>query len=156
LDPVYSVYSDSAYTNLLGTASLEVVDPTDPTAHNRDMVATISNISPAVDVGILYVQFVGSTGNLGYLNAMQIESSATMLAGDYNGNGTVDAADYVAWRKNPSAFGGPGGYGIWRANFGRMAGAGSELAGGTVVPEPASWMIAMGAAIGQFWISRRR
>jgi VCBS repeat-containing protein len=51
------------------------------------------------------------------------------LTGDYNNNGTVDAADYVLWRnggplQNESAT--PGtvtaeDYGIWRANFGRAA-----------------------------------
>ena len=41
--------------------------------HNRDQVATISNLSPQTS-DILYVQFVGSTGNLGYLNDMQIEA----------------------------------------------------------------------------------
>jgi hypothetical protein len=41
------------------------------------------------------------------------------LPADYNGNGTVDAADYVLWRKDPASFGGdPGGYDTWRANFG--------------------------------------
>ena len=55
-----------------------------PTLHNRDRVATISNLSPQTD-NILYVQFVGSAGFEGYLNDMQIESSATqVLFGDYN------------------------------------------------------------------------
>ena len=25
------------------------------------------------------------------------------MSGDFNGNGTVDAADYVVWRKNPTS-----------------------------------------------------
>ena len=53
------------------------------------------------------------------------------LAGDYNGNGVVDTADYVMWRENPNAFGGdPGGYNTWRANFGASLGAGSALGDG--------------------------
>ena len=28
----------------------------------------------------------------------------TTISGDYNNNGTVDAADYVVWRKNPGGF----------------------------------------------------
>jgi serralysin len=61
------------------------------------------------------------------------------LVGDYNRNGTVDAADYVVWRNTTSQavppFSGADGngngtidagdYNIWRANFGRTAGAGS-------------------------------
>jgi len=36
-------------------------------------------------------------------------------AGDFNGDGTVDAADYVEWRKNG---GNPDDYNAWKANFG--------------------------------------
>ena len=50
------------------------------------------------------------------------------LTGDYNGNGTVDAADYVLWRnggplQNDStpATVGPEDYNVWRANFGKPA-----------------------------------
>ncbi len=37
------------------------------------------------------------------------------LAGDYNGDGKVDAADYVQWRNDPGSFGGASGYDTWRA-----------------------------------------
>ncbi len=58
------------------------------------------------------------------------------LDGDYNGDNKVDAADYVAWRKNPAAFGGdPEGYNTWRTNFGSTAPGSGQ--GGTV-PEPSS------------------
>jgi hypothetical protein len=58
------------------------------------------------------------------------------LPGDYNGDGKVDAADYVVWRKNPAGFGGdPAGYNTWRTNFGRTSGSGSGV-GSSAVPEP--------------------
>src|SRR5436190_8747757 len=38
---VYTVYSDNTYSTAVGTANLNVVDPADPTAHNRDKIATI-------------------------------------------------------------------------------------------------------------------
>jgi hypothetical protein len=44
------------------------------------------------------------------------------LEGDYNGDGGVDAADYVWWRKNDG--GNPAGYNTWRANFGATGGGG--------------------------------
>jgi hypothetical protein len=71
------------------------------------------------------------------------------LAGDYNGNGRVDAADYVVWRKNPAGFGGnPAGYNTWRENFGKSAaGSGSALAGASSVPEPSSFSIALCIAL---------
>ncbi len=57
------------------------------------------------------------------------------LQGDYNGDGTVNAADYVLWRKSPGDFGGdPAGYTTWFQNFGATA-AGS---GSGAVPEPSS------------------
>lgn len=76
------------------------------------------------------------------------------VPGDYNQNGTVDAADYVLWRNNlgsaialPNEGAGitPGSvtvedYNFWRANFGNHSGAGS-IAGAAAVPEPASWAL---------------
>lgn len=66
------------------------------------------------------------------------------VPGDYNGNGTVDAADYVLWRN-----GGPlqnevdtpgtvnaADYTAWRARFGNTAGSGALLSG--AIPEPVS------------------
>jgi autotransporter-associated beta strand protein len=68
--------------------------------------------------------------------------SAAVLDGDYNGDGMVDAADYVVWRKDPASFGGdPGGYDTWRANFGASSGSGAgggSAAGAGAVPEPAT------------------
>jgi hypothetical protein len=55
------------------------------------------------------------------------------LTGDYNQNGTVDAADYVLWRKNN--INGQAGYNDWRANFGRTAAMGGGVST-TNVPEP--------------------
>jgi parallel beta-helix repeat protein len=66
------------------------------------------------------------------------------LAGDYNGDGTVDAADYVVWRKRDGT---PPGYNQWRNNFGRIAGNGSAGASpfATAVPEPAGVLIVLSA-----------
>jgi hypothetical protein len=73
--------------------------------------------------------------------------------GDYNDDGTVDAADYVTWRKNQGTSNplpndphggliGANQYNTWRANFGMSEGSGSGLAAGSV-PEPASWWLAV-------------
>ena len=68
------------------------------------------------------------------------------LTGDYNNNGTVDAADYVLWRNggplmndSTPAGVGPEDYGVWRANFGRTAGPASAAA--TTVPEPSTFVM---------------
>jgi hypothetical protein len=76
------------------------------------------------------------------------------LGGDYNGDGTVDAADYVVWRNDPDALGGDGGYNTWRANFGRSAAGGATLGRHhtAAAPEPATvMMFVIGAIPVIFW-----
>lgn len=76
------------------------------------------------------------------------------VAGDFNGNGVVDAADYTRWRDNlgaPTEAGinnnGDGGgvtasdYNFWKTRFGNTSGAGSLAAG--AVPEPATALLAI-------------
>jgi hypothetical protein len=162
---VYSVYTDSTYTTVVDSASLAVQDAVMPWLHNRDQVATIEGVSPQAD-NILYVEFVGETGFGGYLNALQIVATAAPgVPGDYNDDGKVDAADYVVWRKNVGTMNtlpndpdggtiGPNQYITWRDNFGAMNGAGS--AGRAAVPEPASMMLVVVAAIGLFSLARWR
>ncbi len=94
---VYTVYSDSTYTTPVATASLDVQDPDSVWLHNRDKVATISDVSPQTD-NILYIEFVGLTGFGGYLNDMQIEASAPGLNADYDDDGDVDGGDLGRWR----------------------------------------------------------
>ncbi len=79
------------------------------------------------------------------------------VAGDYNQNGIVDAADYVFWRNNLGAGSLPneGGispgfvdaadYNFWRSRFGFTSGAGAGF-GSSNVPEPAS-VVLIGLAL---------
>jgi autotransporter-associated beta strand protein len=82
----------------------------------------------------------------GFLNVTTLP--VVGVAGDYNNNGFVDAADYVVWRK-----GGPlanevdnagvvnaQDYTEWRARFGNPPGSGSGLSG-AAVPEPATLVL---------------
>ena len=73
--------------------------------------------------------------------------TAPSLTGDYNNNGSVDAADYVVWRNaldtstalpNEDPGVSPGqvtqaDYDVWRSRFGAPVGAASVAA---AVPEP--------------------
>jgi hypothetical protein len=87
----------------------------------------------------LFLQGLASTDSIDLSSFSQrfSQSGPHMLAGDYNQNGVVDAADFVVWRNNS---GPPDGYSVWRANFGSTAfGAGSgTVASGlaAAVPEP--------------------
>jgi hypothetical protein len=78
----------------------------------------------------------------------ELSLAAAGLPGDYNQNGTVDAADYTVWRDNlgsgtalpnddtPGV--GPDDYDRWRTNFGQVAGSGSNAMVNVAVPEPAT------------------
>jgi hypothetical protein len=78
--------------------------------------------------------------------------------GDYNGNGSIDAADYVAWRNggplqnDPTAGVQQEDYDRWRANFG-LPTLGS--ANGGAVPEPASIALLL-VSFGLLSITRHR
>jgi mannan endo-1,4-beta-mannosidase len=88
--------------------------------------------------------------------------NAAPIAGDFNGDGSVDAADYVVWRKlmdqtatNFAADGDLNGrvdggdYAIWRSQFGM---AGVAAASGTLpVPEPSAVGLALGLTCAYFF-----
>lgn len=69
---LYSVFSDSAYTQLVARVGLQVQVPESPWLHNSNTVAILTNLVPQAG-NILYVQFEGNAGDNGYLNAMKID-----------------------------------------------------------------------------------
>jgi hypothetical protein len=75
-------------------------------------------------------------------------------AGDFNGNGVVDAADYVVWRKGLGTLFTQSDYSVWRAHFGQTVGSGAGASAIAAVPEPATLMLLMFTAAG--WCFRRR
>jgi hypothetical protein len=76
-----------------------------------------------------------------YLHTGLTVIATTPIAGDFNENGIVDAADYVVWRNGLGTVYTPADYDLWRANFGRTLTASL----GNAVPEPATWFLLMGA-----------
>ena len=89
------------------------------------------------------------------LNPPQFSVISGLAAiGDYNGDGTVDAADYTVWRDtlgsttdlraNGNNSGASAGiidqadYDYWERNFGRTIGSGASDIGGGAVPEPST------------------
>jgi hypothetical protein len=86
--------------------------------------------------------------------------TATSVPGDYNGDGTVDAADYTVWRdtlgqsvaEGTGADGSANGiidaadYGVWRSQFGNSASSGS-LSSAPAVPEPTTFCLVAGLGL---------
>ncbi len=102
-----------------------------------------SSLNGRIFVSAADIQAV--TGVAPNLNSGIAFEPAPSIAGDYNNDGKVDAADYVVWRKNEGTtnmlpndpLGGTideRQFNQWRMNFGNMAGA----VAGAAVPEPAS------------------
>jgi T5SS/PEP-CTERM-associated repeat protein len=108
----------------------------------------------------------GRTWNTSQLYTTGVLSvDAVGIPGDYNQNGTVDAADYAVWRKNQGTTnvlpndptGGTIGvaqYNNWRSHFGQAAGSGTAaMPSGSAVPEPsrvALFCLAIGAVGARF------
>jgi hypothetical protein len=91
------------------------------------------------------VNYDEANGNVFLSNFMSTDPPG--IFGDYNDDGTVDAADYVVWRKNNGTTNtlpndsspglvSPADYDIWRENFSRTSGSGSSA---QAVPEPGTF-----------------
>jgi hypothetical protein len=122
-------------------------------------------------IGVRITNEADATGEVvgwGYETELgkSIEAGATGSAavpGDYNGNGAVDAADYVVWRDNnglmsgatPAQGDGTGDgmvnaadYSFWQARFGAMGGGSlAAVEPLSAVPEPSSLFLGIGAAV---------
>ena len=78
------------------------------------------------------------------------------LPGDFNHDGTIDAADYVVWRRNPGGIYTPDDYTDWRANFGQPGtGSGAIGSDSAAVPEPNATGSAVIALLVAFTQARR-
>jgi len=118
---VLQIYS--AQSTLLGTFTSAPVF-----AHQ---VATLSLSRPLGD--IVYARaFSSPTADpFGTLDNLRFVS---YLNGDFNGNGVVDAADYVIWRKGLGSIYSQADYQLWRKSFG--AGSGGSAGVQSAIPEP--------------------
>jgi hypothetical protein len=102
------------------------------------------------------------TGGLTW-NTSQLYTTGTLsvvgVVGDYNHNGTVDAADYTIWRDtlgsttdlradgNDNGVIDQGDFAVWKSHYGDHAGSGAGSAESSAVPEPATLLLLlMGAA----------
>jgi hypothetical protein len=117
--------------------------------------------TPGEPIDWIEFTFFNTTSSLSsesdlYIKSMEILGPAAAgVPGDYNGNGVVDAADYVVWRnggplQNEVAGVTPGqvtaeDYAAWRARFGNTSAvAASGNLQATSVPEPGTFVLAIG------------
>ncbi len=70
-----------------------------------------------------------------------IIQTTTQLAGDFNSDGHVNAADYVLWRKGAAIPPIAENYDTWRHNFGSSSASHLQLATNNAVPEPNSHLL---------------
>lgn len=80
----------------------------------------------------------------------EVTAAAAGLPGDFTGDGTVDAADYAAWRDGLGTLYTETEYDVWREHFGQSDGGAGAFAGtpaNATVPEPSSIFLALGAVV---------
>jgi hypothetical protein len=83
----YTLYTDNGYSNAIASVSLNVQVPSNKSQWNTNQVAVLTGMSPQSN-GIMYIGFIGAQGDLGYLNAMEIQGASAT-----NSNPTPPAND---------------------------------------------------------------
>jgi subtilisin family serine protease len=118
------------------------------------------DVSFSVVAGQSYSIALATGDAIGYYQATLTLNSGAALTGDYNGNGKVDAGDYVVWRNtlgsttdrradgNLNGVVDAGDYNLWKQFFGQGAASG--------VPEPTSAVYLLILSVAACGITRRR
>jgi hypothetical protein len=136
-----AVYTAAALENLdlLLYASNDLVTPVASSISTIDNVEHLFHTVPATGSYLLEVRAADGTvvNPTRYSLAWNVAVAAG-LAGDFDGNGTVDGADFLAWQRNPSL----GALADWQAHYGPPALLAAETA---AVPEPTAGALALGA-----------
>jgi hypothetical protein len=98
-------------------------------------------IEPAANGELLWNGNVGWAGGRFELTTITNAPLVPGLAGDYNQDGAVDAADYVVWRKGLGTTYLQIHYNDWRAHIGETLDNGIGANASSVVPEPTTFIL---------------
>lgn len=152
LDAVTSSGDTSRFTNSIstfgGNNALAAGDSTSAfIAIATDM---LGSFAASYSLVVSDINLAGSMSQILTLN-VQGEVVSTSLAGDFNLDGTVDAADYTVWRDGLGDSYTASDYLLWRDNYGATSNAAASA-----VPEPSTMLLLIGLAIGLLRANRLR
>jgi hypothetical protein len=139
--------------NLAGILDVSLIENFAP---NVDETFTVLTADSIVNSGLvlggaaasMFELLVGSTSVI-------LQAIDPVLPGDFNNDDVVDAADYVAWRKNPRGEFTPDDYNDWYTNFGVAPGSGIPPDFSPPVPEPSSAVLALLGGFTGFALTRQ-
>lgn len=144
---------------LAGDLAISLVDGFMPAAGDTfQLVTAAKGLGSSLDL----IEPPGLPSNLAWMldvvngNSLVLSVIEAVLAGDYNANGVVDAADYTIWRDSRGQTGtglaadgnndgvvNDADYLVWKNGFGAAA---SRAGDAGAVPEPGTFWLALGAA----------
>jgi hypothetical protein len=163
---VFYQFHPEEYISLTGVTELDttIEYPLDEFVDANTGTLNLKTDGLVDDSGFLRIALATSTDGEQFYqidNLRIISLAPEGLLGDFNEDGKVDTADYIKWRKSGStSLPNDDGvataaerYNLWMANYGQMAPGGGSLA---AVPEPASMVLLVAAAIVGSFIRTRR
>ncbi len=141
------------YATLISGRTLRRDANTNAGTFNQSDLPVHFGLGTASQIDELRIEWPDGTTQYLYNVSADQYLTVQISSGDFNGDGTVDAADYAVWRKTDGT---QAGYDTWLANFGSpAAGSGSSVANSANVPEPSSvWLLLTAAAL-FVWRARR-
>jgi hypothetical protein len=122
-----------------------------------DLILSIPQVAALQQIGMIFGHYTGPimVSHFGTISVDSISVSDLALKGDFNGDGTVDAADYIVWRKNDGT---PEAFSTWRTHFGSTSGAGAASVwdSNSAVPEPSAFLCSSVGTVALCGTVRRR
>jgi autotransporter-associated beta strand protein len=127
---------------LAGTLAVDLVNDFVPAADDTfELIAAegdLSGIFAAVDLPDLDPSLTWDILYEEHAVVLQVTAAITILPGDFNLDGTVDAGDYTVWRDGLDTKYTQEDYAIWKSHFGESSGNGSGATLSQPAPEPAT------------------